>query len=66
MVTHIDLEVVNIQDPGHEEFYRKYVYWIPVLHCEENLVSKGKCTENDIREALKQWDQQHQPKEGET
>ena len=48
----VELDVVNIQDPGQEHWRRKYVYWIPALHIDGKEVAKGRWDKQTVIQAL--------------
>ncbi|KAF8275152.1 hypothetical protein EI94DRAFT_34216 [Lactarius quietus] len=50
-----ELDVVNIQDPGQENWRRKYVYWIPALHIDGKEVAKGRWDRRAVIQALDLW-----------
>jgi zinc finger CCHC domain-containing protein 8 len=50
-----ELDVVNIQDPGQENWRRKYVYWIPALHIDGKEVAKGRWDRQTVIQALDLW-----------
>ena len=51
-----ELNIVNIQDPGQEQWKRKYVYWIPALHVEGVEVAKGRWKPDTVSRALDEWE----------
>lgn len=53
-----NLEVVNIQDKGQEQWKKKYVYWIPVLHVEGQEVAKGRWDGETVIQALNEWEKE--------
>ncbi|KAJ7355894.1 hypothetical protein DFH08DRAFT_1053542 [Mycena albidolilacea] len=54
------LETIDIHAPGNAAWKKKYVYWIPALHLEDQEIAKGRWDATDVTKALEQWDQNQQ------
>jgi zinc finger CCHC domain-containing protein 8 len=52
------LETVNILEKGQEEWKKKYVHWIPVLHLEGREIAKGRWGSLEVNQALDSWEQE--------
>ncbi|KAH8099636.1 hypothetical protein BXZ70DRAFT_908019 [Cristinia sonorae] len=52
-----DLDVINIQEPGQERWYRRYRYWIPAIHLEGKEIAKGRFDSKPVLEVLEEWKQ---------
>ena len=48
------LEAVDITDIGHENWYEKYKYDIPVLHVGDQYWSKHRLSDDEAREGLRE------------
>ena len=48
------LEAIDITDVGHEDWYEKYKYDIPVLHVGDQYWIKHRLSEEEAREGLRE------------
>lgn len=46
------LEQIDITDPGHEEWFDKYKYDIPVLHMESNFWIKHRINMEEAQQGI--------------
>ena len=54
------LDTINIQDKGQEQWKKKYVYWIPALHLEGKEIAKGRWDAQTVMTALAEWDKKNE------
>ncbi|KAJ2935332.1 hypothetical protein H1R20_g1761, partial [Candolleomyces eurysporus] len=54
------LDTINIQDKGQEQWKKKYVYGIPALHLEGKEIAKGRWDAQTVMNALAEWDKKNE------
>ncbi|KAF8205558.1 glutaredoxin domain-containing protein [Mycena galopus ATCC 62051] len=54
------LETIDIHAKGNAAWKKKYVYWIPALHLDDQEIAKGRWDATDVTKALEQWDRNQQ------
>ncbi|KAJ7264915.1 hypothetical protein B0H12DRAFT_1230559 [Mycena haematopus] len=54
------LETIDIHATGNAVWKKKYVYWIPALHLDDQEIAKGRWDATDVTKALEQWDRNQQ------
>ncbi|KAG8840467.1 hypothetical protein FRB91_006058 [Serendipita sp. 411] len=49
------LQTIDIHAPGQEQWKKRYVYDIPVLHLEGKTIAKGRWDKESIQKVLQEW-----------